>query len=124
MNKLLIAVLLVFTFSINAYAVLTSSATIQLTMVIEKKVSVAFEQEAIELNKNGTPSAAKFNVLANTEYKVSTESTGSLTNANGDSVGFSTSINNNTLIITPERIAANQATGAYSTNLKLTVSAI
>ena len=124
MNKILVAALLIFTFSINAYAVLTSSATIQLTMVIEKRVSVAFEQESIELNKNGTPSAAKFKVLANTGYTVSTAPAGFLTNSNGDSIEFSTSINNNTLIVTPEHVASSQETGVYFTNLKLTVSAI
>ncbi len=124
MIKLTAAMSIYFTSLTDPFAAGTASDTIKLIGVIEKAVDVNFENEILDLGSMRRPSVANYLVSANTEYTVSTPPIGFLTNESGDKIGFSSSAVNGKLTIIPDIVKNNQALGKYSTNVKLTVSAL
>ncbi len=107
-------------------AIAASSETVELKLIgtISKSVSISFDDKTINLGNMKQSTEVDFSVLANTEYEILVSEDGVLTNASGDTIGFTTQIKNGKLIITPDNIGPDLTLGKYSTNLPVTISAI
>jgi hypothetical protein len=126
LNKTLIATSLTAIMG-SSFAATTDSDSINLIGSIAKAVSVSFDSATLDLGDMSDTSVANFTVVANTDYTVSANEVGLLTNVdNGDVLGFAINVdkNNSTMSITPSEISATQAAGNYQANVTLTVSAV
>jgi hypothetical protein len=126
LNKTLIATSLTAIMG-SSFAATTDSDSINLIGSIAKAVSISFDSATLDLGDMSDTSVANFTVVANTDYTVSANEVGLLTNVdNGDVLGFAINVdkNNSTMSITPSEISATQAAGNYQANVTLTVSAV
>jgi hypothetical protein len=126
LNKTLIATSLTAIMG-SSFAATTDNDSINLIGSIAKAVSVSFDSATLDLGDMSDTSVANFTVVANTDYTVSANEVGLLTNVdNGDVLGFAINVdkNNSTMSITPSEISATQAAGNYQANVTLTVSAV
>ena len=126
LNKTLIATSLT---ALMGASIAASSDTDTLNIVgsIAKSVSVAFDNNTLDLGDMQSASVANFTVVANTDYTVSAPISGKLVNAdNGAELDFAVAVSkeNSTMSITPAQISATQAAGNYQANVVLTVAAV
>jgi hypothetical protein len=110
---------MLLTFNINA----KTSDSIIIIGTIAKAVDVSFVDEIVDLGDMQSAKEARFVIQANTDYKLSTNTSGKLINKNGNTIGFNNKITQDRVIITPN-LKNNQTSGNYSADLTISISAI
>ncbi len=108
----------------RTYAASSETIILQLIGTISKSVSIVFDSSTIDLGDLTQHTAVDFTIVSNTEYIITTPTTGILTNEYGGTLGFTTATNNGKLTITPNTIGPDQPLGTYSANIEVTISAI